>query len=126
MTDPAGGTGSATGGHASGRIAEQLGVSRGTCKWIDRYEAEVLARGPFLSPAHKSEAQHTEVETHVLALRAERHRGAVFLPVSSAGCLDRRTHSGAPSGAGPADIDLITGEPVRRPAAGRATSHYYS
>ena len=69
-------------GWPQAHLAEQLGVSRGTVKkWIDRYEAEGVSgledrsSRPHTTPSRTS----AEVEAQVLALRAERHRGAVFL-----------------------------------------------
>ena len=104
------------------RIAEQLGVSRGTvAKWIARHEAEGLAgledrsSRPHSSPRRVSD----EVEAQVLALRAERHRGAVFLAgelglvASTVGRILARHQ--VPT---LASIDAITGEPVRQRRGG--------
>jgi transposase InsO family protein len=109
-------------GWPQARIAEQLGVSRGTvAKWIDRYQAEGLAgledrsSRPHSCPSRTS--QH--VEAQVLELRAERHRGAVFLAgelglvASTVGRILARHQVPAL-----ADIDPITGEPVRRRRGG--------
>lgn len=104
-------------GWPQARIAEQLGVSRGTvAKWIARHEAEGLvgledrSSRPHSSPRRVSD----EVEAQVLALRAERHRGAVFLAgelglvASTVGRILARHQVPAL-----AAIDQITGEPVR-------------
>jgi transposase InsO family protein len=109
-------------GWPQARIAEQLGVSRGTvAKWIDRHNAE----GPA-GLEDRSSRPHTvprrtdpEVEAQVLALRAERHRGAVFLAgelglvASTVGRILARHQVAAL-----AEIDAITGEPVRRRRGG--------
>ena len=109
-------------GWPQARIAEQLGVSRGTAKkWIDRYKTEGVAgledrsSRPHASPRRTS----VEVEARVLALRAERHRGAVFLAgelglvASTVGRILRRHQVPALSA-----IDPITGEPLRRRRGG--------
>jgi transposase InsO family protein len=109
-------------GWPQARIAEQLGVSRGTVgKWIDRYEAEGLpgledrSSRPHTSPTRTS----PQVEAQVLALRAARHRGAVFLAgelalvASTVGRILRRHQVPAL-----AAIDPLTGEPTRRRRGG--------
>lgn len=109
-------------GWPQARVAEQLGVSRGTvAKWIARHEAEGLAgledrsSRPHSSPRRVSD----EVEAQVLALRAERHRGAVFLAgelglvASTVGRILARHQ--VPT---LASIDAITGDPVRRRRGG--------
>jgi transposase InsO family protein len=105
-------------GWPQARLAEQLGVSRGTVKkWIDRYEAEGAAgledrsSRPHTTPRRTS----MDIEAQVLALRAQRHRGAVFLAgelglvASTVGRVLARHQVPAL-----ASIDPITGEPVRR------------
>jgi transposase InsO family protein len=104
------------------RIAEQLGVSRGTVgKWLARYDAEGLAgledrsSRPHRSPMRTPE----EVETQVLALRRDSHRGAVFLAgelglvASTVGRILARHHVPAL-----AAIDPITGAPLRQRRGG--------
>ena len=109
-------------GWPQARIAEQLGVSRSTvAKWIDRYQAEGLAGLEDRSSRPHSCPRRTdaEVEAQVLALRAERHRGAVFLAgelglvPSTVGRVLARHQAPAL-----ADIDPLTGEPVRRRRGG--------
>ena len=113
--------------HAAGwpqaRIAEQLGVSRGTVKkWTERYEAE----GPA-GLEDRSSRPHTtptrtapELEAQVLELRAERHRGAVFLAgelglvASTVGRILAR-HDVPML----ASIDPITGQPLRQRRGGQ-------
>ncbi|WP_433035337.1 IS481 family transposase [Actinomycetospora sp. CA-053990] len=104
-------------GWPQARIAEQLGVSRGTVtKWCQRYEAE----GPA-GLEDRSSRPHTtpgrtdaEVEAQVLALRAERRRGAVFLAgelglvASTVGRILARHQMPVL-----ASIDPITGEAIR-------------
>ncbi|GLZ50091.1 hypothetical protein Acsp06_62760 [Actinomycetospora sp. NBRC 106375] len=109
-------------GWPQARIAEQLGVSRGTVKkWIDRYDAEGLAgledraSRPHTSPRRTG----PQVEAQVLVLRAERRRGAVFLAgelglvASTVGRILARHQVPVL-----AAIDPITGEPVRRRRSG--------
>lgn len=109
-------------GWPQAHLAEQLGVSRGTVKkWIDRYEAEGVSgledrsSRPHTTPSRTS----AEVEAQVLALRAERHRGAVFLAgelglvASTVGRI--LTRHQVPT---LASIDPITGEPLRRRRGG--------
>jgi len=109
-------------GWPQARVAEQLGVSRGTvAKWLGRYEAEGPAgledrsSRPHTSPGRTS----AEMEAQVLALRAERHRGAVFLAgelglvASTVGRVLARHQVPAL-----AAIDPITGEPLRRRRGG--------
>jgi transposase InsO family protein len=109
-------------GWPQARIAEQLGVSRGTvAKWIDRYDTEGPAgledrsSRPHTSPSRVS----TEVEAQVLELRQASHRGAVFLAgelglvASTVGRVLARHQVPALSA-----IDPITGEPVRRRRGG--------
>lgn len=109
-------------GWPQARIAEQLGVSRGTVKkWIDRFEVggrpglEDRSSRPHTSPTQTS----PEVEARVLELRIERHRGAVFLAgelglvASTVGRVLARHQVPAL-----ASIDPLTGEPVRRRRGG--------
>ena len=109
-------------GWPQARIAEQLGVSRGTVrKWIDRYEAEGLAgledrsSRPHLSPRRTG----AEVEAQVLELRDGSRRGAVFLAgelglvASTVGRILARHQVPAL-----ASIDAITGKAVRQPRGG--------
>ena len=109
-------------GWPQARIAEQLGVSRGTVKkWLARYETEGLAgledrsSRPYTTPRRTS----VEVEARVLALRAGRHRGAVWLAgelglvASTVGRVLKRHQVPAL-----ASIDPITGEPLRRRRGG--------
>jgi transposase InsO family protein len=109
-------------GWPQARIAEQLGVSRGTVsKWIDRYEAEGLdgledrSSRPHLSPRRTS----AEVEAQVLELRDGSHRGAVFLAgelglvASTVGRILARHQVPAL-----ASIDAVTGAPVRQRRGG--------
>ena len=69
-------------GWAQARIAEQLGVSRATVsKWISRYRAEGehglqdRCSRPRTTPTRTDPA----VEAHVVALREQERRGAVYL-----------------------------------------------
>ncbi len=109
-------------GWPQARIAEQLGVSRGTVKkWIDRYEAdgpaglEDRSSRPYRTPNRTSGL----VEAQVLELRRERHRGAVYLAgelglvASTVGRILARHQVPALS-----SLDLLTGEPVRRRRGG--------
>jgi transposase InsO family protein len=105
-------------GWPQARLAEQLGVSRGTvAKWIRRYQAEGPAGLEDRSSRPHRIAQRTspEVEATVLALRAERHRGPVFLAgelglvASTVGRILARHQVPALSA-----IDPITGEALRR------------
>ena len=109
-------------GWPQARIAEQLGISRGTVsKWCQRYDAEGRAgledrsSRPHTTPTRTSD----QVEARVLELRAERHRGAVFLAgelglvASTVGRILARHQVPAL-----ADIDPITGETVRRRRGG--------
>jgi transposase InsO family protein len=109
-------------GWPQARIAEQLGVSRGTvAKWLDRYDTEGPAgledrsSRPHTTP-HRTSSQ---VETRVLELRRDRHRGAVFLAgelglvASTVGRILARHDVPALSA-----IDAITGEPVRQRRGG--------
>jgi len=109
-------------GWPQARIAEQLGVSRGTVgKWIDRYEAEGLAglEDRCSRPHHSPRRTSPEVEAQVLALRHDRHRGAVFLAgelglvASTVGRILARHQ--VPT---LASIDPITGKPVRQRRGG--------
>jgi len=109
-------------GWPQARIAEQLGVSRGTVgKWIDRYEAEGLAglEDRCSRPHHSPRRTSPEVEAQVLALRHDRHRGAVFLAgelglvASTVGRILARHHVPAL-----ASIDAVTGKPVRQRRGG--------
>ena len=109
-------------GWPQARIAEQLGVSRGTvAKWVHRYDThgeaglEDRPSRPHTMPRRTAD----EVEAQVLELRRERHRGAVFLAgelglvASTVGRILRRHQMPALSA-----IDPITGEPVRRRHSG--------
>jgi transposase InsO family protein len=109
-------------GWPQARIAEQLGVSRGTvAKWIHRFGADGEAgledrpSRPHTMPRRTPE----HVEAQVLQLRRERHRGPVFLAgelglvASTVGRILRRHQVPALSA-----IDPITGEPVRRRHSG--------
>jgi transposase InsO family protein len=109
-------------GWPQARVAEQLGVSRGTVKkWIDRYQAdgpaglEDRSSRPHTTPRRTDD----EVEARVLALRVERHRGAVFLAgelglvASTVGRILARYDMPAL-----ASIDPITGTPVRQRRGG--------
>ena len=109
-------------GWPQARIAEQLGVSRGTVKkWIDRYDAEGRAGLEDRSSRPHTTPSRTdpEVEAQVLEMRAERHRGAVFLAgelglvASTVGRILARHQVPAL-----ASIDPITGEPLRRRRGG--------
>jgi transposase InsO family protein len=109
-------------GWPQARIAEQLGVSRGTVrKWLGRHQAEGLPGLEDRSSRPHRIANQTspQVEARVLALRADRHRGAVFLAgelglvASTVGRVLRRHQVPAL-----AAIDAITGEPLRRPRGG--------
>lgn len=109
-------------GWPQARIAEQLGVSRGTvAKWIDRYEAEGPAGLEDRSSRPHTTPRRTpaEVEAQVLELRAARRRGAVFLAgelglvASTVGRILRRYQTPAL-----AAIDPLTGQPVRRHRGG--------
>jgi transposase InsO family protein len=105
-------------GWAQARIAEQLGVSRATVsKWISRYRAEGehglqdRCSRPRTTPTRTNPA----VEAHVLALREQERRGAVYLAgelglvASTVGRILHRHHVPRLSA-----IDPITGEQVRR------------
>jgi len=88
-------------GWSQARIAEQLGVSRGTVKkWIDRYDTEGpggledRCSRPHTTPRRTSDG----IEAQVLALREASRRGAVFRPVSP-GWSHRRADPGPPPGA---------------------------
>ena len=109
-------------GWPQARLAEQLGVSRGTVKkWIDRYRVEGPAgledrsSRPHTSPNRIS----PQAEAQVLDMRAKRHRGAVFLAgelglvASTVGRILARHRVPAL-----ASIDPITGEPVRQRRGG--------
>ncbi|MFC5142922.1 leucine zipper domain-containing protein [Actinomycetospora rhizophila] len=109
-------------GWPQARIAEQLGVSRGTVKkGLDRHQAEGVvgledrSSRPHTSP-HRTSA---EVEAQVLELRRDRHRGAVFLAgelglvAPTVGRILRRHQVSALSA-----IDPITGAPLRRRRGG--------
>jgi transposase InsO family protein len=105
-------------GWPQARIAEQLGVSRGTVKkWIDRHQAEGLAglEDRCSRPHRRANRTSPQVEAQVLELRRDRHRGAVFLAgelglvASTVGRILRRHAVPALSA-----VDAITGEPVRR------------
>jgi len=109
-------------GWPQARVAEQLGVSRGTvAKWIDRYEAEGPAGLEDRSSRPHSTPQRTstELEARVLELRRESHRGAVFLAgelglvASTVGRILARHQIPAL-----AAIDAVTGQPVRRRRGG--------
>ena len=109
-------------GWPQARIAEQLGVSRGTVKkWIDRYETGGLAGLEDRSSRPHTTPTRTDpqLEAQVLELRAQRHRGAVFLAgelglvASTVGRILARHHVPAL-----AAIDPITGEPVRQRRGG--------
>jgi transposase InsO family protein len=109
-------------GWPQAHIAEQLGVSRGTVKkWIDRHETEGLAGLEDRSSRPHTTPRRTqaEVEAQVLALRAERHRGAVFLAgqlglvASTVGRILARHQVPAL-----ASIDPITGQPIRQRRGG--------
>jgi transposase InsO family protein len=105
-------------GWPAARIAEQLGVSRATVhKWIRRYRTEGT---PGL--ADRSSRPHTsptrtpsDTETQVLRVRAESHRGPVYiagelgLVASTVGRILHR-HGIPPLTA----TDPITGAPLRR------------
>jgi transposase InsO family protein len=110
------------GGWPQARIAEQLGVSRGTVrKWIGRFDAE----GPAgledrCSRPHTSPTRTThEVEAQVLALREASRRGAVYLAgelglvASTVGRILARHQMPALT-----DIDAVTGQPVRQRRGG--------
>ena len=109
-------------GSHQARIAERLGVSRGTVgKWIDRYDTEGPAGLEDRSSRPHTTPRRTpaEAEARVLAWRAERHRGAVFLAselglvASTVGRILHR-HQVPPLAA----IDPISGEPVRQRRGG--------
>ena len=104
-------------GWTQSRIAEQLGVSRGTVsKWLARYDAEGPAgledrsSRPHRSPMRTPQ----EIEAQILELRRQSHRGAVFLAgelglvASTVGRILARHQVPAL-----AAIDPITREPVR-------------
>ncbi|XP_021300512.1 uncharacterized protein LOC110428914, partial [Herrania umbratica] len=109
-------------GWEQARVAEQLGVSRGTVsKWLARYEAE----GPAgledrpSRPHRLANQTAPQVEAQVLELRRDRHRGAVFLAgelglvASTVGRVLARHRVPAL-----ASIDPITGLAVRRHRGG--------
>ena len=109
-------------GWSQARVAEQLGVSRGTVKkWLDRYRAEGLVGLEDRSSRPHTTPRRTnaEIEAQVLALREGSRRGAVFLAgelglvASSVGRILARHQVPAL-----ASIDAITGAPVRRPRGG--------
>ena len=109
-------------GWTQARIAEQLGVSRGTVsKWSNRYDAEGpdglqdRSSQPHTTPNRTS----TQVEAQVMDLRAAARRGAVFLAgelglvASTVGRILARHQAPALSA-----IDAITGQPTRQPRGG--------
>jgi len=109
-------------GWSQARVAEQLGVSRGTVKkWLDRYRAEGLVGLEDRSSRPHTTPRRTnaEIEAQVLALREGSRRGAVFLAgelglvASTVGRILARHQVPAL-----ASIDAITGAPVRRPRGG--------
>jgi transposase InsO family protein len=109
-------------GWPQARIAEQLGVSRGTvAKWIRRYETEGPAglEDRFSRPHTNPRRTSAQVEAQIVALRAERHRGALFLAgelglvASTVGRVLARHQ--VPT---LASVDPITGEPIRRRRGG--------
>lgn len=109
-------------GWTQARTAEQLGVSRGTVgKWLARHDAEGPAGLEDRSSRPCSTPTRTcdEIETQVLELRRESHRGAVFLAgelglvASTVGRILARHQVPAL-----AAVDAITGEPVRRRRGG--------
>ncbi len=109
-------------GWRQAHVAEQLGVSPGTVsKWLARYEAEGVAGLEDRSSRPHRLANRTapQVEAQVLALRRDRHRGAVFLAgelglvASTVGRILAR--HGVPA---LATIDPITGQPLRRRRGG--------
>ena len=109
-------------GWPQARIAEQLGVSRPTVsKWINRYRSEGWAGLEDRSSRPHTTANRTDpaVETQILALRGQEHRGAVYLAgelglaASTVGRVLHRHHVPAL-----AAIDPITGAEVRRRHSG--------
>jgi transposase InsO family protein len=109
-------------GWPQARIAEQLGVSRGTVKkWIDRHETEGLAGLEDRSsrPHRNPNRTSPQLEAQVLELRRDHHRGAVFLAgelglvASTVGRILARHRVPSLD-----SIDPITGEPVRRRRGG--------
>jgi transposase InsO family protein len=110
------------GGWPAARIAEQLGIfPRHGAQMAAPLPAGGVGRAgrPLLPPTHQPEPTPAEVETAILMLRRQTHRGPVFLAgqlslvASTVGRVLRRHHV-PPLNA----IDPITGAPVRRRHSG--------